>query len=91
MTFNSSHRAIEDFELCLAIKQVLLGQVDDLGSGDLKKAQLTDRKSKRLRAVMDRVLASLASMLGLPEPMFKIIRLTCDDLSHSWAVPGADA
>ena len=51
MATNSSHRAfktakfckdakkvkIKDVELCLAIEQVLLGQVDDLGGGVFKK------------------------------------------------------
>ena len=32
---------IKDVELCLAIEQVLLGQVDDLGGGVFKKGSIT--------------------------------------------------
>ena len=39
---------IKDVQLCLAIQQVLLGQVDDLGSGFFRK-RLNDNLHPRVR------------------------------------------
>ena len=43
---------IKDVELCLAIQQVLLGQVDDLGGGVFKK-RLNDNLHRSISKAVD--------------------------------------